>query len=512
MSSYQQFIENTLASKTTEEKVNQLISIHADVTSKASKLDVETSLAEIVVTKQDENDTSKKIIDPDGSGVLNTSLALKANISDLDTIQTQLSDIFERLVTLEESAGSTPVVEPTEDTEPTTTLVSPNQSFTWANDGVVEVVKLQEEYTQDFKSNNVNKTLVFGASSFNVSLNDSVEIHNHDTSTMLSLGNFYDISINTTDFKMKIDRVYVDISTLANNIIVPDTGSTFSSVNNNITNASLQRIYFGGTWINNFYRVLGASYNADSISPDNFTITNNTGSHVEVDYILHHKSDSDQDITLTFQVTNTGTLYNVKHDAFTFNTNYYTFDDNGDFELNNMTFLEARKYITSNWNSENLQATSTDVNEYGVTVADRWFLEYGILDESLIQINPDLEGIYLFSSLYLGQTNGLKIKDGLTTIEGYIQNKNDFTIYDSEETTSDVYLDFTFDQIDLSDSIKLTAVTQEFLPSSEFKLDSGSVTLDPTITYKIDNVDVTNEEIMIDDLTEITANEFLVAI
>ena len=95
-------------------------------------------------------------------------------------------------------------------------------------------------------------------------------------------------------------------------------------------------------------------------------------------------------------------------------------------------------------------------------------------------------------------------------MEGYIINKDDFTIYDSEETTSDVYLDFTFDQIDLSDSRKLTAVTQEFLPSSEFKLDSGSVTLDPTITYKIDDVDVTNEEIIIDDLTEITANEFLV--
>jgi hypothetical protein len=646
--------------------------IDASLALKANQTDVDVSLAEIVETTQDPNDTSKKIIDPDGSGVLNTSLALKANISDLDTIQTQLSEIFERLVTLEESAGSTPVVEPTEDTtapvitlngdssmtiaqgstyvdpgatatdnvdgdltssivvgdlpdtsdlgeytitynvtdsngnaatqvtrtvnviedttapvitlngdssmtiaqgstyvdpgatatdnvdgdlsvdvsgnvdtntvgeytilynvtdeagnaatqvtrtvnvvEPTTTtLVSPNQSFTWANDGVVEVVKLQEEYTQDFKSNNVNKTLVFGASSFNVSLNDSVEIHNHDTSTMLSLGNFYDISINTTDFKLKIDRVYGDISTLANNIIVPDTGSTFASYSNTITNA-YHRIYFGGSWLYNFYRILGASYDKDSISSRNFTSTNNTGSYVEVDYILQHELNESKNITLTFQLRNTGEVASVKHDAFTFDNNYYTFDDNGDFELNNMTFSQARQYITTNWNYENLQATSTNVDEYGVTVTSSgsWNLQYGILDDdSFVEFNPYLQGTILFSSLSLSLADGLKIKDGVTTIEGYILNKNDFTIYDSEETTSDVYLDFTFDQIDLSDSRKLTEVTQtqNFLPSSEFKLDSGSVTLDPTITYKIDDVDVTNQEIMIDDLTEITANEFLV--
>ena len=592
MSSYQQFIQSTLASKTTEAKVNQLISNHTDVTSKANQLDVVESLAEIVVTTEDPKDTSKKIIDPNGNGILNT---FQTQLSD---IQTQLSDIFERLVTLEESAGSTPVVEPTEDTtapvitlvddssmtievgstyvEPgatatdnvdgdltqsidiggnvdtstvgdytitynvtdssgnaatqvtrtvsvvdTTTLVSPNQSFTWANDGVVNLGKLQEEYTQDFKSNNVNKTLVFVTSSFNVSLNDSVDIHNVDTSTMLSPGDVYDIKINTTDFKFKIDRVYGDTSILPNNIIVRDPGFFFTGYDVSIQNDQYTKIHFGESWVLNFYRILGASYNANSISSNNFTITNNTGSYVEVDYILHHKSNSDQDITLTFQVENTGQVNNniVKHDAFTFDNNYYTFDTNGDFKLNDMTFSEARQYITSNWNYENLQATSTDVNEYGVTVAstNSWNLRFGILDDdSFIEFNSELEGTTVYSSINLsGQmSSGLKVKEGVTTksIEGYILNKNDFTIYDSGETTSDVYLDFTFDQINLSDSRKLTAVIQEFLPSSGFKLNSGSVTLDPTITYKIDDVDVTNQEIIIDDLTEITANEFLVAI
>jgi hypothetical protein len=579
-------VDTSLASKANQTDVDASLAskanqtdVDASLASKANQTDVDASLAEIVVTKEDPIDTSKKIIDPDGSGFLNT-------------IQTQLSDIFERLVTLEESAGSTPVVEPTEDTTaPVITLLgdssipialgttytevedagaeatdnadgdltssivvggldtldtsvlgdytitynvtdsngnaatqvtrtvnvvedttAPNQSFTWANDGVVGVAKLQEEYTQDFKSNNVNKTLVFGASSFNVSLNDSVDIHNKDTSIMLSLGNFYDININTTDFKLKIDRVYANISTFPNNIIVPDTGSTFASAN--IEN-DYMRIRFGGQWLYNFYRIVGASYDKDSIFSSNFTSTETTvergvhGLSIEVDYILHHKSDSNQDITLTFQVQPNGVIYNVKHDPFTFDTNYYTFVDA--FELNNITFSQARKYQDNAWSY--LEATSTDVNEYGVTVTSAlsWNVNHGNLDDdSFIEFNPDLGGTNIFSSLSLSQANGLKIKEGVTTFEGYIQNKNDFTIYDSEQTSSDVNLDFTFDQIDLNDSRQLIAVTQNFLPSSGFKLDSGSVTLDPTITYKIDDVDVTNQEIMIDDLTEITANEFLV--
>ena len=56
--------------------------------------------------------------------------------------------------------------------------------FTWANDGQVDIVNLQEEYTQTFKSNNQDKTLTFGTSSFNVSI-DSLNIQNHDTSILL---------------------------------------------------------------------------------------------------------------------------------------------------------------------------------------------------------------------------------------------------------------------------------------------------------------------------------------
>jgi hypothetical protein len=277
------------------------------------------------------------------------------------------------------------------------------------------------------------------------------------------------------------------------------------------------RIRFGGQWLYNFYRIVGASYDKDSIFSSNFTSTETTvergihGLSIEVDYILHHKSDSNQDITLTFQVQPNGTIYNVKHDPFTFDTNYYTFVDA--FELNNMTFSQARKYQDDAWSY--LEATSTDVNEYGVTVTSAlsWNVNHGNLDDdSFIEFNPDLGGTKLFSSLSLSQANGLKIKEGVTTIEGYINNKNDFTIYDSGETTSDVDLDFTFDQINLSDSRKLTEVTQNFSESITFKLNSGSVTLQLPITYKIDDVDVTNEEIIIDDLTEITANEFLVEI
>ena len=150
------------------------------------------------------------------------------------------------------------------------------------------------------------QTLRFGASSFNVhSLNDSVNIHNVDTLTMLTLGNFYDIEINKTDLKMKIDRVYRNISFLANNIIVPDTGSTFDS-DSKISYDYSKAIRFDGTEFSDFYKITGAYYEIDSLLKENFKF--DTGGEFnakiyELDYKLSHSSDNTKDILLTFEIS-----------------------------------------------------------------------------------------------------------------------------------------------------------------------------------------------------------------
>ena len=82
MSSYQDFIVTKLESKANQTDVDTSLELKANQTYvdtslelKANQTYVNDSLAEIVVTKQDQNDINKKIIDPEGDGVLNTSLA-----------------------------------------------------------------------------------------------------------------------------------------------------------------------------------------------------------------------------------------------------------------------------------------------------------------------------------------------------------------------------------------------------------------------------------------------------
>jgi len=391
---------------------------------------------------------------------------------------------------------------------------SPASLFTWDNNGQVQLVQLQEEYTQSFKSNNQNKTLAFGASSFSVPM-DKLDIYNYDTSKLLTVGDFYDININGSDFKLRIDRVRTNVSALANNVIVPDTENTFN--NNTNISQSYNRIRLGGSWVYNFYRIVGAYYDADSIYTNIFTCTvpqDNT-KYYEVDYILPHTSDSAQDILLTFPVYTDGIVANVKHKAFTFDTNYYSFDNDGNFVLNTMTFQEARQYGDSNWT--NRLGSSTDITTYGVSISllgSNWFVGNGKVVDSLIEFNPELNGISVFNSTDISQNDGLKLIENVV-LQGYIQNKEDISLYDGTGTTPIENLDFTFNQIDLNNSYQLTDVVQSFLPSSGFKINTSegtSVTLDSNITYKIDNVDVTNDEITIDDVTEITAHPFLTSV
>ena len=392
---------------------------------------------------------------------------------------------------------------------------SPASLFTWDNSGQIELVQLQEEYTQSFKSNNENKTLAFGASSFTVPMN-KLDIHNYDTSTLLSLASFHDITINGSDFKLRIDRVRTNTSALANNVIVADTGNTFSQ--NTKISQSYADIYFGGNWVNNFYRVVGTAYDADTIRSRIFlsTVPQDNNNYHEVDYLLSHTSDSAQDIILTFQVKNNGDIGNVKHNAFTFDSNYYSFDTDGNFVLNNMTFQEARQYDYGNWNT--LQGSSADISTYGVSISlpEQWSVGNGKVVDSFIEFNPDLNGIKTFNSIDLSHhlsQQGLKVKENVA-LQGYIQNKVDISLYDSTGITPIENLDFTFNQIDLNNSYQLTDVVQSFLPSSGFKVDTyaTNVTLDPNITYKIDNIDVTNDEITIDNVTEITAHPFLTSV
>ena len=395
---------------------------------------------------------------------------------------------------------------------------SPASLFTWDNSGQVEITQLEEEYTQSFKSNYQNKTLVFGPSSFTVPM-DKLDIHNYDTSTLLTFGSFNDITINGTDFKLRIDRIRTNESTLANNVIVPDTGFTLSA-NTNILQSYTNNIGFGGEWLTNYYRFVGAAYDADTIYTKMFTGTVTQGYNrlYEVDYVLSHTSDSAQDILLTFQVRENGSVHHIKHNAFTFDTNYYSFDTDGNFVLNTMTFQEAREYNQNNWHNSRLRGSSTDVTTYGVSVSftssSLWSVVNGKVVDSLIEFNPDLNSIKTFNSTSIGANKGLKLKEN-AVLQGYIEDKDDISLYDSTETTPIEDLDFTFNQIDLNNSYQLTDVVQSFLPSSGFKVDTSqeaSVTLDPNITYKIDNIDVTNDEITIDDVTEITAHPFLTSV
>lgn len=394
---------------------------------------------------------------------------------------------------------------------------SPASLFTWANSGQVEIVKLREEYTENFKSNDQNKTLVFGASSFNVSM-DALDIYNYDTSKLLTVGDFYDININGTDFKLKIHRVLINISNLPYNVIIQDTGATFFEFESSISQ-SYKRIFFGGIWIDNFYKITGAEYITDSIYIHNFAATKSSteNNYYEVEYILSHKTESSQNITLTFQLNNNGIIQHIKHTSFTFDSNYYSFDNDGNFELNTMTFVNARRYISGSWNENDLLGSSSDINTYGVSVSSKsgWSLVYGKVVNSLIDFNG-YNQLEEFGSNALN-AEGLKLKENVL-IQGYIESKEHIILYDSTKTNPIETMDFTFTQIDLNDNYKLTNVTQSSsLPSSGFKLythqnNQTIVTLDSTITYTIDNVDVTNDDIRFDVVTDITDNDFLTSV
>jgi hypothetical protein len=66
MSSYQDFIQDTLASKTNESKVNQLIASHTDVTSKAKQDDMD------LILETDTDNQNRRILKKGGTGILNT--------------------------------------------------------------------------------------------------------------------------------------------------------------------------------------------------------------------------------------------------------------------------------------------------------------------------------------------------------------------------------------------------------------------------------------------------------
>ena len=165
--------------------------------------------------------------------------------------------------------------------------------------------------------------------------------------------------------------------------------------------------------------------------------------------------------------------------------------------------------------TQTFKSNTYDVSTYGVSVSitGNWSIGYGKVVDSMIEFNPTLNGTYAFSGININYGGGLKVNED-TTVLGYIKTQNDISLYDSTGTNPIENIDFTFDQIDFDNSYQLTHVTQSFLPSLAFSLSDNTIaTLDPNITFKIDDVDVqTFDNVIIDDINEITANEFLVAV
>ena len=139
----------------------------------------------------------------------------------------------------------------------------------------------------------------------------------------------------------------------------------------------------------------------------------------KIDYTLEHSSEDNPNIELTFQIRPEG-INNIKHNAFTFDSNYYSFDDtNSNFVLNNLRFERARRYQGDNWDTE--LDNTTDETVYGVSVTPKstWSLSGGKAVESLMDVNSNLNDDMVFNSVELQEAYGLKVKEDVTTLEGY---------------------------------------------------------------------------------------------
>ena len=189
-----------------------------------------------------------------------------------------------------------------------------------------------------------------------------------------------------------------------------------------------------------------------------------------MDYILPHREDPTKNILLTFNLElispfdNAYIINYIRHEAFTLDNNYYSFDSEGQAVLNTMSFQEARQYTGPDFHTQG-GTPSDDVSTYGVSVSitGNWLARSGKVVDSLIEFNPTLNGTSDFSgiNIYDIYGDGLKVNED-TTLIGYIVDQNDISLYDSTGTNPIENIDFTFDQIDFDNSYQLTHVTQSF--------------------------------------------------
>jgi hypothetical protein len=269
MSSYQDFIQTTLASKTNESKVNQLIASHTDVTSKAKQDDMD------LILETDTDNQNRRILKKGGTGILNTiqndvdllnekttnitydentennttkttisgvlSLPNHDNVdSKLTDIATDISDVNTSLLELNTKTTNISYDENTDETNTTTTnttiagdkvTISGVLSLPNHDDVDLALTNLENNNTQ---STNDTSLTELNKKTNNISYEDtdgSTTITGDTTITgVLSLPSHTDVNTSLTDIAADISDVntsLLELNTKTTNISYEDTdGST----------------------------------------------------------------------------------------------------------------------------------------------------------------------------------------------------------------------------------------------------------------------------------------------
>lgn len=406
--------------------------------------------------------------------------------------------------------------------------IIPNDTFQWANSGQIAFSNNPFNFSLEYTYDSSATTLDFHPEYASFNINTCFNITNADSNVILQQGSFYDLYINSKLYKFYVYSVFINQSVIPT-YFEADTNLT---LNQNITlNSSYSnRLLFGGQWFYNAYRFNKVYYDSNSMYGNNFIptiIDTNNNSYYEIDYILPHNSDSNENITLTFQLKNTGQINKIIHPSFTFDNSYYYFDSNNDsnFTLNTLSFVEVREYINGSWSS--ITNTYNDISSSNVIVipqTNNWILFGSSLFSDSVEFNQltfASQDIAIRGLSFYATGGGLILKDNIV-LEGYIDDNRfakNFIIYDSSETDSNVTIDIAYnDLIDLPNTVTPTlefvTFSQSFYTNLNFVFlpPSGSdlIQLSEQIYFSIDDTNVTYIPISIDSTSDFDNNEYIV--